>query len=474
MSQDFLLQRRIPVEENFDLVVVGGGPAGCGAAISAARLGAKVLLIEGTGCLGGMGTAGLVAAWSDLADGERMIVGGLFGEIVETMYARGFFKPGIDTNVWRRRLHAGFAYSPEGLKLLLDELCAEAGVEVRFFTRLIDADMSGGKLRGIVVNNIEGHTCLRAPAFVDATGDAILAKLCGFPYQEAFRDTPTAMPPTLCALQASMDLDVFDKSLEQDTVHQGIADKFFSQPDRHVPGLFPWGASTAMMNAGHIFGTNALKCRSLSDAMVKGRQLAWEYTSFYRKYMKGCENMELLTTASLLGVRESRRIEGEYEVGFEDYVQRRNFPDQIACYNKSIDIHVHDLSNAEWERYLAEFVTCKHTEAGEYYGLPYGILVPLNSENLWVAGRCNSSDTKVHGSIRDQPACFMMGQAAGTAAVQAIRTGQTACTLDTATLVETLREAGAHLPQKTLSKEMTRKSPKPAAAATPQALEAVA
>ena len=210
------------------------------------------------------------------------------------------------------------------------------------------------------------------------------------------------------------------------------------------------------MNAGHLFGTNAVQCRSLSDAMIKGRQFAWEYTRFFKDYLGACSEMEMVATASLLGVRESRRIVGEYELNHADFRARRSFPDQIAIYNKSIDIHVHDCSDAEWERYLAEFEKNDRPAAGEYYGLPYGILVPQGWENLWVAGRCNSSDVKVHGAIRDQPACFMMGEAAGTAAVQSIRTGQPACDLDTAELIDTLRKAGGYLPQSELSSKMTR------------------
>jgi hypothetical protein len=168
--------------------------------------------------------------------------------------------------------------------------------------------------------------------------------------------------------------------------------------------------------------------------------------------------MEFVTTGSLLGVRESRRIVGEYEINYDDFTQRRSFPDQIAVYNKTVDIHVHDCSDEEWERYTKEFQTMDRLKAGEYYGLPYGILVPRGWENLWAAGRCNSSDVKVHGAIRDQPACFMMGQAAGTAAVQAIKTGEPACDLDTAKLVTTLRANGAYLPQAELSRRMTRQT----------------
>lgn len=459
VASQYNFQRSIPVQDGYDLVVAGGGPGGCGAAICAARLGAKVLLVESTGCLGGMGTSGLVSAWSDLSDGDRMIVGGLMGELIEAMHARGHFKPGIKPEAWQKKLHYGFAFNPEGLKILLDELCLAAGVEVRFFTRVIDADVSGRTVNGVIINNVEGHQYVKARAFIDATGDAVLSQLCGAAYREAGRDTRNIMPPTLCSLQAGFNGDAFDYPMQQEAVQAAIADDFFSQRDRHVPGLFPSGKTKAIMNAGHLFGANAVNCRSLSDAMIQGRQLAVEYTNFFRQYLAGCENMELIATASLLGVRESRRIVGEYEVNHDDFTHRRAFPDQIAIYNKPVDIHVYDCSDAEWVRYKAEFETKDRTKAGEYYGLPYGILVPAGWENLWVAGRCNSSDVKVHGAIRDQPACIMMGQAAATAAVQSLRTGQPACDLDTQELVTSLREAGAYLPQKELSRSMTRGRP---------------
>ena len=452
----YTFQRKIPVEDGYDVVVAGGGPGGCGAAICAARRGARVLLVESTGCLGGMGTSAMVSAWSGLADGERMIVGGLMGELAETMYERGFYRSGIDPAFWRKNLHQGFGYNAEGLKLLLDELCLQAGVEIRFFTRVIDADASGFRVNGVVTNNIEGHRFIKAKAFIDATGDAVLSDLCGAAYREAGRDTDHIMAPTLCASHANIDTATMKYGDQQAAVFKAIGDNFFSQPDRHVPGLFVTGKSTAIMNAGHLFGTNAVKCRSLSDAMVRGRQFAWEYARFFQTYIPACKDMEMVATASLLGVRESRRIVGEYELNYEDFRTRRSFPDQIAIANKPVDIHVYDCSDAEWERYLAEFEKHDKLGAGEYYGIPYGILVPRGWENLWVAGRCNSSDIKVHGAIRAQPSCFMMGEAAGTAAVQSIRTGQPACDLDTGQLVEALRGAGAYLPQQKLSTCMTR------------------
>jgi len=456
-AKSISLTRKLAVEEGFDIVVAGGGSAGVAAAISAGRLGAKVLLLEATGALGGMGSNGCVSVWYSLGDGKRMIVGGLIKELVESLCRSGSVGPAAQESFERRGYFDNVAFNPESLKILLDRLCLEAGVEVRFYSRVVDAQANPetGVVDGVVVNSVEGNGYVRAPAFIDASGDAVLAELCGAKSRAAGRDTSKIMPPTLCALIADVDYSKFDGS-QQRMVEKAVADGFFSQADRHVPGLFRNGGSTAIMNAGHLFGTDALKTRSLSAAMAKGRLLAQEYASFYRKYMPGCENMKVIGTGSLLGVRESRRVAGEYEANYGDFQARREFPDQVAVYTKSIDIHVYDLSPEEYRRYYEEYNKQDCLKEGERYGLPYGIVVPKGWANLWVAGRCSSSDIKVNGAIRDQPACSMLGQAAGTAAVQSLRSGQPANRLDTAELVETLRKNGAYLPQEKLSQSMTR------------------
>jgi len=450
--------REIPAEEGYDLVVAGGGPAGTAAAVCAARLGAKVLLVEATGCLGGMGTSGLVTAFDPMANGERMLVGGLMREIVTAMHARGFLGPQVTEEFYNKRFQCWTPFRVEGYKLVLDELAAAAKVEVRFYTRVIEADanLAGHTLNGVVLQNVEGLRYVRAKTFVDATGDAVLTTLCGAPCREAGRDTPNIMPPTLCAQLGGIDWSRAKKVNQQALIEKALSEKFFSLKDRHVPGLFQVGETTGMLNAGHLFRMNAVQCRSLSEGMVRGRRLVQEYLAFYRKYVPGCENAELVTTGSLMGVRESRRIVGEYELNYNDYISQRQFPDQIGVYNAPVDIHVYDDSDAEYQRYHREYTQVGRLKTGQCFGIPYSILVPKGWRNLWVAGRCNSSDVRVHGSIRVQPAAAMMGQAAGTAAVQSVATGQPACGLDTAALVETLRRAGAYLPQDKLSREMTR------------------
>lgn len=460
--ETYRLQRDIPVEDGYDLVVAGGGPAGAAAAICAARLGARVLLVEALGCLGGTGTSGLVTAFDPMANGEQMVVGGLMKEIVETMYKRGFIPTVLDPIRWRQKSHHWTPFDSEGLKLLLDELTVEAGVEVRYFTRVIDVDVEADSLaiRGVVLSNIEGYRYVQAKTFVDATGDAVLAELAGVKCYAAGRDTENIMPPTLCAILAGVDWSTTERgdigpAHQQERIEQAVADGFFSQPDKHVPGMFMEEGQLAMLNAGHVFGMDALNCRSLSDGMMRGRKLVQEYVAFYRKYM-GMEKLQLATTGAIMGIRESRRILGEYVLDYDDYVARRKFPDQIAIFAKAIDIHVYDCTEEQYQRYYTEFNEIDRYAPGEYYGIPYGVLVPKGSQNLWVAGRCVSTDVKVQGSLRVQPAASMMGQAAGVAAVQSIATGQPACALDTEALVQSLRKQDANLPQDTLSKAMSR------------------
>ena len=446
----YTLKRDIPIDDGYDVCVLGGGPAGTAAAICAARLGARVLLVEATGCLGGLGTSGLVTAFDPMANGEERLVCGLMGEIVDTLHRQGELGPKEAPGVYARAYHHWTPFRLEGYKRLLDHLAVSAGVEVRFFTRLIDvdADRQQRRLRGVVIHNIEGYRFIRAGTFVDGTGDAVLADLAGVPCREAGRDTPRIMPSTLCSLFAGLDFEREDGLKRQWALAaQAVAEGFFTQPDRQFPGMFESGCQVGNLNAGHMFNLNALRCRDLSDGIMLGRRLAREYLEFFRTRVPGCERIEHVTTASIVGVRESRRIVGEYELTVDDYLARRKPADTIGLFNKFIDVHPYDCSDAEWQRFVHEKDDrAMRLQPGESFGIPYRILVPKGWTNLWVAGRCVSSDVRTHGVIRVQPAASMMGQAAGTAAVQSLRTGQPACALDTAALVAALRGQGVYLP----------------------------
>ena len=462
------LTRDVRVIDGYDVLVAGGGPAGSAAAISAARLGARVLLVEAAGCLGGMCTAGLVTNFGPMSDGERPLVGGFTRELIEALYARDFLGPDVTPSYWMADYNRKIQFKPEGLKRVLDEFAVNAGVDILFFTRVVDAMADGHRVQGAVVANIEGLTFVRAKTFIDATGDAVLADACGAPCLVAGQDWPYA-PATLCSLHGGIDwdnpaygtgtkgMDKVHKQVKDEFLPKAIADGHFTQPDSTIMGMKKIGYSVAALNAGQMFGLNGLSAWEVSRGMISGRKLAVEYAEFYRKYVPGCEQIQLLTTAPLLGVRDTRRIIGEFELTIEDYTARRQFPDQVAVYNRPPNVHPTDNSHEEFQRHRRDMdEDVVRLGRGECVGLPYSILVPKGWENLWVAGRCHSSDTMVHGSIRAQSAAYMMGEAAATAAKQSIDTGQPANDLDTATLVETLRTHGGYLPQTTLSRTMTR------------------
>ncbi|OFZ73524.1 MAG: fumarate reductase, partial [Betaproteobacteria bacterium RBG_16_64_9] len=330
--ETYPLRRDIPVEEGYDLVVAGGGPGGSAAAVCAARLGAKVLLVEATGCLGGMGTSGLVSSFGPVSDGERMLVGGFMKELCEKMYERGDFGPHVVPDYLYRTLNRWVPFKPEALKRLLDDLAVQAGVDVRFFTRVIDADADpkAGRVNGVILSNIEGYRYVRAKTYVDATGDATLSSLAGAACRVIERDIKDVAPSTLCSLYAGINWDhpyygtdyrgveAAKREVKEKILQKAVDEGHFSQADRMMPGMNKIGRTTAQLNAGHVFNLNGLSCRSLSEGMIFARKLAVEYTEFFRKYVPGCEEIEHLATAPVMGVRDSRRIVGEFELTLED------------------------------------------------------------------------------------------------------------------------------------------------------------
>jgi hypothetical protein len=447
----FLLKREVPEETGYDLLVAGGGPAGYSAAVSAARLGAKVLLAESCGCLGGMATGGLVTRLDTTSDGRRMVVGGVMREVIEQLYRRGMIASYYPFSRFTCEQGRYTPFDPEGMKLVLDALCREAGVEVRFFTRVIDVDRkSPSELGGVVLSNVEGYRCVRARTYIDATGDAVLAHLSGAACWEAGTpECPGIMPPNLCAMFSGIPWDTVemsdkDPALHREMLQKALADGFFSQPDPMIPGIARNCGESGGMNAGHLFGTDALSCRSLSEGMRKGRLQVQEYAAYYRKYLPGFENIRLMATGNLLGVRESRRVAGEETLTYEDYQSRRKFNNQIGIYCKEIDIHPYSLLDREaFEKENLGRGAEDFLQPGESYGLPYGILIPKGFQNLWVAGRCASSDRKVNSAIRVQPAAAVLGQAAGSAAYLAAKRGYAAAELPVDELRELLRAQNA-------------------------------
>jgi glycine/D-amino acid oxidase-like deaminating enzyme len=357
--ESYRLVKEIPVADaHHDVVVAGGGLAGTSAAVCAARLGATVLLVEATGCLGGTATSGMVNTLGPMADGERQLACGFVGDLVETLYRKGFMPSHVSPDWWRKAYLTWVPFQMEGLKLVLDELTSQAGAEVSFFTHVtdVDAERSSGLVKGIIVRNTEGCHYLRARTFVDCTGDAALADLAGARCCVAGRDTPHAMPGSMMSLLAGIGFANFAKDDVQELLEQAIKDGHFTQPDRHFPGMVQVGDTVGYLNGGHLYGITPLDSKSMSEGARQGRRLAQEYLAFCRKYLPGHANAELVATAPSLGIRESRRIVGEFELTADDFLARRQFSDQIAVYNRPLDVHAYDASPEQHERLIQDFV----------------------------------------------------------------------------------------------------------------------
>ncbi len=449
--------KELKTKGNYDVIICGGGPAGFAAGISAARLGTKAMLLEASGALGGMATQGLVTSYDGMADGEAPLVGGIMQKILDRMLEEGLLPEWSKKETWRERYLCPTKIKPEETKRFMDKMAKEAGLDVLFYSRAVDVEMAKDekKITGVVVSDIAGLSLLRCKTLIDATGDATIAAKAGAPFLKALQDTEYVMPATLCFTVANVDEEKSENPRKY--AEQALADNHFRNPEvRLVPSRVGPGVFT--LNAGHIFNFDATDTAQLSAAMIEGREVVAEHVSYLQKYVPGYADCVLVDTAPLMGVRESRRIIGEYILTKDDYISARHFPDQIGIFNKEPDQHLYDPT-PENIRYNREERKARigWLPPGKSYGLPYGILVPKGGwQNLWVPGRSASMDIFVHSSARVMPACAMMGEASGCAAVQHLQTGQHACDLDTATLVETLRKQGAILPQQKLSKEMTR------------------
>lgn len=439
-----------------DVLVAGGGPAGVAAALSAARLGAKTLLLEGSTALGGMATMGLVTSYDPMADGMRNVAAGIMKEILDRLHQRGWLPSHVGPKKWECDYLAPSHIHPEMVKILMDEMAAEAGVEVHFLSRVTaaEAEVERGEVSRVQIGQIDGLRWAQAACYIDATGDATLAALAGVRHRLATRDTASPMPASLCFIVSNV--DETKRGNPRLYAEKALADNHFTQPEVRMVGM-RMGPGTYAYNAGHIFQRNFADPKDYSESLALGRKIALEHVEFLRRYVPGYENCLLVSTAPLLGVRETRRIVGEYELTWGDFADARHFPDQIGVFAKEVDIHAHSLEAADQEK-AHRFREARGgwLPPGYSYGIPYGVMVPRGWKNLWVPGRAVSVDEIVFGSLRVMPACAMMGEASGVAAVQSMRTGQTACDLDPSMLVAQLRRQGAYLPQETLSTTMTR------------------
>lgn len=405
--------RSLRVSHEPDVAVVGGGPTGVAAAMAAARNGAKVLLIEQRGFLGGMGTAAMVPAFCPYTDGEKPVIRGIGLELLDRMKEE-------TGEQFRNRYAEQLDWVPidtETLKRVYDDSVLGSGADVLFHTFVDEVLYEGEDIRGLVVGNKSGRSVVRAKLYIDGTGDGDLAALAGVPFQSG-GERGELQPGTMCYLVAGADRDRFLQFLRETGEPQhleGLVTKAQENGDlpegrKRVSGISWVSDSIAGFNFGHLFGIDGTRAEDLTRAAVEGRKLIQTQLKFLRKYVPGFERIHLVHSGDQVGIRETRRIQGDYTLVVEDFLSARSFEDDIARNSYFIDIH---LANA------GHTMTVKHLPPGQSHGVPYRCMLPQGKSNLIVAGRSVSSDRAVQGSLRVMPNCFAMGEAAGVAAAMA-------------------------------------------------------
>lgn len=444
MSATVTLQREVPVRHEVDVFVAGGGPAGCAAAVYAARHGARVFLAEGQSCLGGMGTAGLVPAFMQFGDGVNFLAAGFGEELLARLIADEGTKappPGKDRT-------GCYDIRAEVLKRVYDKLLQEAGVEFSFQTSLIAVEARDGHVDSVVLSGKSGLFAVRAKVYVDGTGDGDLCAWAGAPFEKG-DEQGGMMPGTLCSLWADVDLQKYWEAKigpQNRRIEEAYKAGVFTYCDKHLPGMWNVAPGIGGGNIGHTFDVDATDERSLTKALIWGRQLLTEYERYYKEYLVGFERMRLVATGALLGVRETRRIMGDYVLCLNDFKRRAVFADEIGRYSYPVDIHVSRPNDEqEYKRFEKEFAEMRYQQ-GESYGIPYRCLVPRGLRNVLVAGRCVSTDRSLQASIRVMPGCYLTGQAAGLAAALAARQTGDVRSVAIGELQQGLRRAGAYLP----------------------------
>ncbi|XLE16579.1 FAD-dependent oxidoreductase (plasmid) [Deinococcus altitudinis] len=450
------------VERTWDVIVAGGGTAGVFAGVSAARAGARVLVTESFGSVGGSGTNAQVTPLMRNVSSGVNLNRGLTDELKRRMNERGDGATDAGGNDnW---------FNPEGMKYVLERMLLDHGAELLYHTHVVAPVMEGERLTGMVVHNKGGLQEVRASVFIDATGDADLAVAAGVPFLAGDEDgihQAMSLRFTLAGLdlsrlnaflgpvgQGSLDPvfihfwmvwekgsklePLFRQAVEEGTLEERDGDYFqaFSMPGRPGELSFNCPRIRADLNDG-------ADPWHLSAAQIDGREGIERLLRFCRLHLPGCETAYLAAYAPMVGVRESRRIRGDYTLTLDDILECRTFPDAVCRNHYPVDIHT--VRNRE---------RLQHTTTGDapyfrkdaFHEIPYRAMLPVGVSNLLVPGRSASATFEAQSAIRVQQNCHSMGEAAGLAAALAAQGhGGEVRAVDPLALREQLKGLGANL-----------------------------
>lgn len=439
--------KSIEIKYDVDVFIAGGGPAGVAAAVSCAREGRSVFIAESFSAFGGAAVTMLIPAYMCFGDGINFCADGIGKEIFDRIKVE---------SPERYKRFCPSSIPVETLKLIYDDMVEKSGAKYIFHTNIIDAVVEDGQIKYVICAAKGSIFAVRAKIYIDCTGDGDLAAYAGADIEYG-DENGKVMATTLCGIWSGIDWTRVQRP-DSRNLDAAFADNVFTNEDRHLPGMWSLADQTkdadgkpvpngiGGSNAGHIYDINGCDAASLTEGIVKARRQLLEYRKYYREYLTGYEDMELVYSASYLGIRESRRVVCDLRLEVDTFQNKSSFDDEIGRYCYPIDIHSPTNDKAGYEKFHSEH-TSMRLKKGENYGIPYRSLAVKGIRNLLCAGRCIGTDRYMQSSVRVMPGCYITGQAAGiAAAVQCDAHSDDIHNVDIHEVQKRLYKLGAYLP----------------------------